>query len=303
MLFDLAPRKGNNRGIEHVGQPLPDFRVDRRWAQRNAEQRGVASGLLPARGQRRLGVFPSQPVTGNQGLHNGLGGVLVGHLGPALLGNGACKRLARKRQRPQHAVAHRQTPGLPGCQMLTQAMNRAACKFNREMIRGVALHQRGGRQHQFSVPVDGPRNVKLARIAFRPFDQELPLLPLAAALPRQVVHAGEIGSFERVGSQNWTRHEKSHQAHRLGIRCSNRVVGRSTKSFRFGTNREPPGAGREPRSACDARLGLDCRTRCLHAPVHCDVGTRAVPSALDACGAPHRRRPMWFIVRRNAIGD
>ena len=74
--------------------------------------------------------------------------------------------VAGKSQRRQHLVADRQTPGLPGRQMLTQPMDRAARQFDREMIRGLALHQRGGRQHQFSVALDGPRNVELARVVF-----------------------------------------------------------------------------------------------------------------------------------------
>ena len=136
----------------------------------------------------------------------------------------------------------------------------------------------------------------------RPLDQQLPVLPLAAALPRQIVHAGEIGSFERVGGQNWPRHEKSHQAHRLGIRCSNGSEDDQRKSVRFEHRR--PTARRRMRTARRAMLGgpagsLPVRTR--GSIVTLGHGLFLVRS--DAAVHRHRRSAMWFIVRWNAIGD
>ncbi len=149
-------------------------------------------------------------------------------------------------ERDRHFVGddfrHDQSDGLPGRDLIAEAMDRTAGQFDGKMIGAIALHEAGGGEQQLAIAGHIPRDVKAAGVRLRPSHRQDIAGPLRATLPRNFVQPSEIGPFGGVYRQLFApRNEKSHQAHqpasleahqpKVGGPWYQQAVGAATKSL------------------------------------------------------------------------
>ena len=190
----VAPINGHHRhvegGQEGAGRRLVHFRA----AQRAAQQRRQPARRPAADGDHLIGIGRGQELRAVQGDAQGFLGRRP--VAAALLDHGPTEFEHGLFQQAVHLVGNRQADRLPLVKLAAKQVDRAAGKFQGEVIRLPAFDQRAGGKGQQAVTFHVPGDRYRAGIRDIPLQHQFAVIGLGMHDPRRAIHARHIGELQ-----------------------------------------------------------------------------------------------------------